>query len=336
MADQRRALITGIAGQDGFYLSELLLSKGYEVYGLARSSSASLNEYTSSKIRIIYGDIRDQASISSAIRQSNPDEIYNLAAQSSVGHSFKFPEETFEINYLSLGLLVKEAMLHNSKIKIYQASSSEMFGNVLEIPQKETTPFNPVSPYAESKVKAYTDFVVTYREKHGLFICSGILFNHESPRRGAHFVTKKIVRSMVRIKLGLETSFEVGNIDVSRDWGYAKDYVEAMWLMLQQEHPQDFVVASGESYTIRDFITKTANILNMNISWHGEGVNEVVKDATGNVILKINPEYYRPAEVNHILGDNSKIISNLGWRPKTSLDDIIAIMVEAELQNNHE
>ena len=334
---QKRALITGITGQDGSYLAEFLLEKEYEVFGLVRRTSndpliriedLSLGR----KIKIIYGDLRDTGSVARALKEVNPDEIYNLAAQSSVGVSFQCPEETFDVNYYGFGRLVNEATHLNSSVRIYQASSSEMFGNVLETPQKETTPFNPVSPYAEAKVRAHNDYVVRYRKERNSFICSGILFNHESPRRGKNFVTRKITHSMAKIKLGLQDSFELGNLDAKRDWGYAGDYVEAMWLMLQQDDPQDFVISTGESHSVRDFVDATAKALNIEITWEGEGLNEVAKDSFGRIILRINPKYYRPNEVNSVLGDSSKAREILKWNPKTTFIELVGMMVKADFE----
>lgn len=334
---QKRALITGITGQDGSYLAEFLIRKGYEIYGLVRPNSTdplmrieglSLDR----KIKIIYGDLRDNNSIIRALKESRPDEIYNLGAQSQVGASFQVPEETLEVNYYGFGRLVNEATRLNAKVRIYQASSSEMFGNVFETPQKETTLFNPVSPYAEAKVRAHNDYVVEYRKRYNFFICSGILFNHESPRRGKNFVTRKITHSLAKIKLGLHDSFELGNLDAKRDWGYAKDYVEAMWLMLQQKTPQDFVISTGESHSVRDFVKAVANALDMKITWHGKGLKEVAKDSSGRIILRINPKYYRPNEVNSVLGDSSKAKQVLKWEPKVTFNELVGIMVKADFE----
>jgi len=284
------------------------------------------------KIKIIYGDLRDRASIIRALEKSEPDEIYNLGAQSQVGVSFQCPEETLEINYFGFGKLVDEATRLNPKVRIYQASSSEMFGNVLDTPQKETTAFSPVSPYAEAKVKAHDNYVVGYRKKHNLFICSGILFNHESPRRGKNFVTRKITHSMAKIKLGLQDSFELGNLDAKRDWGYAGDYVEAMWLILQQGIPQDFVISTGEGHTVRDFVSATAMALGIEIIWEGEGLDEVAKDSSGKIILRINPKFYRPNEVNSVLGDSTKAMEVLGWSPKVTFSELVCMMAKADLE----
>lgn len=336
--EQKRALITGITGQDGSYLAELLLEKGYEVYGLVRPASTDplirIEELSlSRKVNIIYGDLRDSNSVVRALKESNPDEIYNLGAQSQVGVSFQCPEETLEVNYHGSGRLVDEATRLNPKVKIYQASSSEMFGNTSESPQRETTPFAPVSPYADSKVKAYNDFVVKYRNEKHLFICSGILFNHESPRRGKNFVTRKITHSMAKIKLGMQDLFELGNLDAKRDWGYAKDYVEAMWLMMQQNTPQDFIISTGEGHTVRDFVNATASALDMKISWHGDGIEEVANDHTGKTILRINPKYYRPVEVSSVLGDSTRAREILGWKPRVDFSGLVELMAKADLDN---
>lgn len=330
----KKAFITGITGQDGSYLAELLLQKGYDVYGFVRrTSNDPLVRISpiSKKITLFYGNLRDISSIHRALEQANPDEIYNLAAQSDVGISFYCPEETMEINYYGVGRLVNEAMKINPKVKIYQASTSEMFGKT-NPPQNENSFFQPVSPYGESKLKAYEDFVCGYREKHGLFICSGILFNHESPRRGEHFVTRKITISLAKIKLGLQGYFELGNLDAKRDWGFSGDYVEAMWKMLQQEKPDDFVISTGVSHTVRDFFEAAAKALDIKVIWEGKGLNEVAKDEKGKIILKINEKYYRPTEVDYLLGDSTKAKKMLGWQLKTSFDDLVAMMAHSDLE----
>lgn len=334
---KKRALITGITGQDGSYLAEFLLEKGYEVYGLIRRvSSDPLMRIEplslAHKINLIYGNMRDLNSIIRALEKSKPDEIYNLAAQSHVGVSFECPEETLDINYYGVGRLVIEATRINPKVKIYQASTSEMFGSTPP-PQNEKTTFNPVSPYAEAKYRAHIDYIAGYRDRYKYFLCSGILFNHESPRRGKHFVTKKITHSMAKIKHGLQESFELGNLDAKRDWGYAKDYVEAMWLMLQQPKPQDLVIATGESHTVRDFVNATAKALDMKITWHGKGLKEVAKDASGKIIIKVNPKYYRPNEVNSLLGDSKKARKILKWKPKVTFHKLAEIMAKADYEN---
>ncbi len=334
---QKRALITGITGQDGSYLAEFLLKKGYKVYGLVRRVSSdplirieklSLDR----KLNLMYGNLRDLGSVVRVLQESKPDEIYNLGAQSHVGISFECPEETLDINYYGVGRLVIEATRLNPKVRIYQASTSEMFGSTPP-PQNEQTLFNPVSPYAEAKLHAHLDYIVGYRERHGFFLCSGILFNHESPRRGRNFVTKKITHSMAKIKLGLQDCFELGNLDAKRDWGYAKDYVKAMWLMLQQDKPRDFVIATGESRTVRDFFNATAKALNMSITWHGKGLKEVAKDKSGKVILKINPKYYRPNEVNSLLGDSSEARKILKWKPSVTFKELVTLMAASDLDN---
>jgi len=333
---KKRAFITGITGQDGSYLAELLLTKGYEVFGLVRRTSTdplmriedmALNK----KIKLLNGDLRDSGAIRRALEEVRPDEIYNLAAQSDVGISFKCPEETMEINYFGVGRLVIEAMRQNPKVRIYQASTSEMFGKT-KPPQNEQSPFKPVSPYGEAKLMAHKDYVVGYREKHGLFICSGILFNHESPRRGKHFVTRKITVSLAKIKLGLQNSFELGNLDAKRDWGYAGDYVEAMWKMLQQKKPQDFVISTGESHSVREFFLEAANALDIKIKWKGKGLQEVALGENNNVILRINKEYYRPSEVDYLLGDSRKAHEILKWKPRHTFKDLAKMMAEADLK----
>jgi len=334
--NKKRALITGITGQDGSYLAELLVSKGYEVFGLVRRTSTDPimrieKLYSAKKIKLINGNLRDSASIGRALKESRPDEVYNLAAQSDVGISFACPEETFEVNYHGLGRLVLEIMAFNPKIKVYQASTSEMFG-ATKPPQNENSPFKPVSPYGESKLKAHEDYVVGYREKHNLFICSGFLFNHESPRRGKHFVTRKITMSMVKIKLGLQDRFELGNLNSKRDWGYAGDYVEAMWLMLQQKKPQDFVISTGKSHTVRDFVNEVAKILKMDIKWQGKGLKEVAVNEKGETILRINKKYFRKAEVNYLLGDSSKAKKMIGFNPRHDFKDLVKIMAEADME----
>ena len=330
----KKALITGITGQDGSYLVNFLLKKGYKVYGFMRRTSndpLTRFEYLSSKIEILYGNLRDVASIERAMEYVKPDEVYNLAAQSDVGVSFKCPEETMEINYYGVGRIVNAAMKVNPKVRIYQASTSEMFGKT-NPPQNENSPFQPVSPYGEAKLKAHEDFVVGYREKHGLFICSGFLFNHESPRRGEHFVTRKITLSLAKIKLGLQDHFELGNLEAKRDWGFAGDFVEIMWIMLQQDKPEDFVIATGESHTVREFVEAAAKALEMKITWEGEGLDEVAKDENGKVILKINEKFYRPAEVDYLLGDSKKAKEKLGWHPKTTFNDLVKMMAESDLE----
>ncbi len=333
---KKRALITGITGQDGSYLAELLVNKGYEVFGLMRRTSLEpllrLEPLVrKGKIKIIYGNMRDYASIREALKVSRPHEIYNLAAQSDVWVSFKIPDETMEINYLGLGRLVHEAMKQNPKVKIYQASTSEMFGRT-NPPQNEKSPFQPVSPYAEAKLLAYEEFVKNYREKYGLFICSGILFNHESPRRGEHFVTRKITISLSKVKLGLQKSFALGNLDAKRDWGFAGDFVEAMYRMMQQKKPDDFVIATGESHSVREFVEAAADELGMPITWSGKGLKEVGKTKDGKVVVTVSKEFYRPNEVNHLLGDSRKAQKKLGWKIKTKFAELARMMAKADYE----
>ncbi|MBI2618391.1 GDP-mannose 4,6-dehydratase [Candidatus Kaiserbacteria bacterium] len=331
----KRALITGITGQDGSYLAEYLLTKGYQVWGLMRRTSLDpllrINDLTvTRRINILYGNLRDSASIQRAIEESQPNEIYNLAAQSDVGISFKVPEETMEVNYYGLGRLVNEAMKINSQVRIYQASTSEMFGKT-KPPQNENSHFAPVSPYGEAKLKAHEDFVKGYRNTHGLYICSGLLFNHESPKRGEHFVTRKITISLAKIKLGLQDSFALGNLEAKRDWGYAGDYVRAMHLMLQQDSPDDYVIATGESRSVRDFVEAACRALDMKITWSGKGLDEVAKDKDGKTILTIRKEFYRPAEVDYLLGDSTKAREKLGWKPEVDFNGLVAMMAKSDL-----
>lgn len=333
----KRALITGVTGQDGYYLSKLLLSKGYEVYAIVRRTSNdpfirfSKEIPTLKKIHHIYGNLRDLATIRLALEEAKPDEIYNLAALSDVGISFKCPDEAWDINYYGVGRLVVEAMKINPNVKIYQASTSEMFGKT-KPPQNENSPFQPVSPYAEAKLKAHEDFIKGYREKHSLFACSGILFNHESPVRGEHFVTRKITLSLAKIKEGLQDYIELGNLDAERDWGFAGDYVEAMWMILQQEKPDDYVIATNESHTVREFFVEAAKAIGIDITWEGTGLSEVAKDQNGKVILRINEKYYRPAEVHALRGDYSKAEKNLGWKPKTTFKELVKMMALSDLE----
>jgi GDPmannose 4,6-dehydratase len=333
---RKRALITGITGQDGSYLAELLSDKGYKVYGLMRRTSLDptlriehLN--LEHKITLLYGNMRDSASLARALEEAKPDEIYNLAAQSHVGVSFKCPEETWEINYHGLGRLIHEAMKINPKVRIYQASTSEMFGQTAP-PQKETSSMKPVSPYAESKLKAHEDYVVGYRKQHGLYICSGILFNHESPRRGKNFVTRKITISLAKIRLGLQDVLELGNLDAKRDWGFAGDYVVVMWKMLQQTKPEDFVIATGEMHTVREFVEAAAKHLGIKITWFGRGVKEVGKNEEGKIIVKVNPKYYRPVETNDLRGDSRKAQRKLKWKPTTTFDGLVELMIKSDLE----
>ena len=330
----KKALITGFTGQDGSYLAEFLLRKGYKVHALVRRSSHSpfiRASHLEGSVVVHHGNLRDYSSLKAAIEKTNPDEIYNLAAQSHVGISFECPDETYEINYAGVGRLVQAAMDHNPKVRIYQASTSEMFGSTPP-PQNETSPMKPVSPYAEAKYKAHIDYVVGYRNIHDLFICSGILFNHESPRRGENFVTRKITLSFAKIVKGLQESVELGNLDAKRDWGFAGDYVDAMWRMLQQEKPEDFVIATGETHSVREFVEEVARFHNMEITWEGSGISEVGKDQTGTTRIKINKKFYRPNEVDALLGDVSKAKKLLNWEPRVGFKDLAQMMAEADLK----
>jgi len=338
----KKALITGITGQDGSYLTELLLSKGYEVHGLLRRASTFNTSridhlyqdphVNGVKLFLHYGDLSDSSNISRVIEKVNPDEIYNLGAQSHVKVSFDMPEYTSDV--VALGALRILDAIKDTKIKTkyYQASSSEMFGKVQEIPQKETTPFYPRSPYGCAKVYAYW-ITVNYRESYDIFATNGILFNHESPRRGGTFVTKKITRGLTRIKMGLEEKLYLGNLESKRDWGYAKDYVEGMWMMLQQDKPDDFVLATGETHSVRECVEAAAKILDIDIEWNGKGMQEKgIDKKTGKTIIEIDERYFRPSEVDLLIGDCSKAKKILGWEPKTKFEDLIKIMVESDIE----
>ena len=337
------ALITGITGQDGAYLADLLLEKGYEVHGIKRSSSLfntaridhlfhDIHEKGSSFF-LHYGDMTDSSSLTHIIQKVQPDEIYNLAAQSHVAVSFEEPEYTANTDALG-PLRVLEAIRIlglKEKTRFYQASTSELYGLVQEIPQKETTPFYPRSPYGVAKLYAYW-ITVNYREAYGMYACNGILFNHESPIRGETFATRKITRALPRIKLGLQERLYLGNLNAKRDWGHAKDYVEMQWLMLQQEKPEDFVIATGIQYSVRDFINTAAEELGMTLTWLGEGKEEKGYDDTGKCIVEIDPRYFRPAEVDMLLGDAEKAKEKLGWTPKVGFHELVREMVRRDLK----
>ncbi|HJZ24309.1 MAG TPA: GDP-mannose 4,6-dehydratase [Candidatus Babeliales bacterium] len=337
----KRALIFGVTGQDGSYLAELLLEKGYEVHGVKRRSSTFNTQNIDHLYRdthyktnffLHYGDVTDTANLTSLIFKIQPDEIYNLAAQSHVKVSFELPEYTGKVDALgTLGILEAIRSLGlTSKTKFYQASTSELFGKVQETPQKETTPFYPRSPYGVAKLYGYW-IVVNYREAYNIFACNGILFNHESPRRGETFVTRKITQAVARIKYGLDNCLYIGNLDSKRDWGYAKDYVEAMWLMLQQEKPDDFVVATGQTHSVRKFIELSFAEIGIDIAWRGSGVNEVGYDKkTGRELIFVDPKYFRPTEVDLLLGDPSKAKRVLGWSPKTTFEELVSMMVASD------
>ncbi len=339
---QKKALITGITGQDGSYLAELLLEKGYEVHGIIRRASTFNTKridhlYRDSHINGVhlflhYGDLSDGSNISRLIEKIRPDEIYNLAAQSHVRVSFDIPEYTGDVTGLGTIRLLDAIKESGIKTKFYQASSSELFGKVQEAPQRETTPFYPRSPYSCAKIYSYW-ITVNYRESYGLFACNGILFNHESPRRGETFVTRKITRGLARIKLGLEEKLYLGNINAKRDWGYAKDYVEGMWQMLQQEEPDDFVLATGETYTVREFVEETCKFLGFDLAWSGEGIAEKgIDQKTGKTIIEIDPKYFRPAEVDLLIGDPAKAKEKLGWTAETKFSDLVKLMAEADFK----
>jgi len=339
----RTALITGITGQDGAYLAEFLLSKGYEVHGIKRRASSFNTERIDHlyedpheqgvRLKLHYGDLTDATNLIRIVQQVQPDEIYNLAAQSHVAVSFETPEYTANSDAVgTLRLLEAIRILGlGRKTRFYQASTSEMFGKVQEIPQRETTPFYPRSPYGAAKVYAHW-ITVNYREAYGLFACNGILFNHESPIRGETFVTRKITRGLARISMGLERCLYLGNLDSLRDWGHARDYVRAQWLMLQQDKPEDYVIATGEQHSVREFVARAGSLLDMRIQWRGEGVEEQGVDAkTGRTVVRIDPRYFRPTEVDTLLGDSSKARTKLGWKPEFSFDALVQEMVEADL-----
>lgn len=340
----KNALITGITGQDGAYLAQLLLSKGYVVHGIKRRTSLFNTDridhlYQGPEIRdrrfvLHHGDMTDSSSLTRVIQQVQPDEIYNLAAQSHVAVSFEEPEYT--ANSDALGVLrVLEAIRIlglEKKTRFYQASTSELYGLVQEIPQRETTPFYPRSPYAVAKLYGYW-IVVNYREAYGIYACNGILFNHESPVRGETFVTRKITRGLARIKLGLQDCLYLGNLDAKRDWGHARDYVEMQWLMLQQEQPEDYVIATGVQYSVRDFVNAAAAELGITLYWKGQGVEEKAYDVSGKCVVAVDPRYFRPTEVETLLGDPTKAREKLGWVPKTSFAELVSEMVREDLKS---
>ena len=326
------ALITGITGQDGSYLAELLLEKGYEVHGIVRRASlinTDRIDHIYEDLRLHYGDLTDALSIINLIKDIEPDEIYNLGAQSHVKVSFEIPEYTAQVDGLGT-LRILEAVRFlgmELKTRIYQASTSELYGLVQATPQTETTPFHPRSPYGVAKLYGYW-IVKNYRESYGLHASSGILFNHESPRRGETFVTRKITRGLSRISVGEQRQLYLGNLNAKRDWGHAKDFVEAMWLMLQQDEPDDYVIATGEQYSVKDFVDKAAPFFGFNIEWMGEGLDEVGYDwSTKRQVISVDKKYFRPAEVESLLGDPSKAKQKLGWEPKISFDQLIEDMV---------
>ncbi len=348
------ALITGITGQDGSYLAEFLLKKNYIVHGIKRRSS-SLNTSRidhiyedhfekNRKLFLHFGDLTDGLSLKELINKIRPDEIYNLAAQSHVGVSFDIPEYTVNVNSLgTLRLLEAVKQIKNKKkIKFYQASTSELFGASKQIPQKETTPFYPRSPYACSKLFAHW-ITVNYRESYDLFACNGILFNHESPRRGETFVTKKIIRGLCKIVMGIEKTVTVGNLYALRDWGYAEEYAKMQWLILQQKNPDDFIISTGKQYSVKDFINRAVKQIGIKLEWSGKGLNEKARVKKilsnklknikiGQIIINVNKRYFRPAEANNLVGDSRKAKKKLGWKPKTGIDKLISIMLEDEFR----
>ena len=339
----KTALITGVTGQDGAYLAEFLLNKGYIVHGIKRRASS----FNTARIDHLYrdphlegvrfylhhGDLTDSSNLIRIIQQTQPDEIYNLAAQSHVAVSFESPEYTADVDGMgTLRMLEAIRILGlEKKTRFYQASTSELYGLVQETPQRETTPFYPRSPYAVAKLYAYW-ITVNYREAYGMYACNGILFNHESPVRGENFVTRKITRALARIKLGLQDRLYLGNLDAKRDWGHAKDYVEMQWLMLQQEQAEDFVIATGVQYSVRDFVNAAAEELGIKVRWGGQGVYEKGYDAAGKCIVAVDPRYFRPTEVETLLGDATKAKEKLGWQPKTTFEELVKEMVREDLK----
>lgn len=331
------ALITGVTGQDGSYLAELLLEKGYEVHGIIRRSSSfntSRIDHIIKKIKLHYGDVTDAVNIFSIIQKVRPNEIYNLAAQSHVKVSFEMPEYTGQVDALgTLNILeaIRAAGLTN-QIKFYQASTSELYGKVVEIPQSETTPFYPRSPYAVAKLYSYW-IVKNYRESYGMFAVNGILFNHESPRRGLNFVTRKITNSIAKIIKGQQSYISLGNLNAQRDWGHAKDYVEGMWLMMQHETPEDFVLATGKTYSVKRFVEEAFKNINIKIEWQGEGINEVgINSETKEILIRVDERYYRPAEVDLLIGNPTKAIEKLNWKSKISFEELVKEMVDEDIK----
>ena len=338
----RKALITGIAGQDGSYLAEFLLNKGYEVHGLIRRSSLFNRQriehiYLNSENDLIdrfflhYGDLTDSSNLNRLLEKIRPMEIYNLGAQSHVQISFEVPEYTAEVNAMGVLRFLDAIKEVGIETKFYQASTSELYGRDSEFPQNEYTPFYPMSPYAVAKLYAYW-VVVNYREAYGIHACNGILFNHESPRRGENFVTRKITLSAAKIKHGLQDKIKLGNLDAKRDWGYAPEYVKGMWLMLQQKKPDDYVLATGEAHTVRDFADLAFKELDMHLEWEGDGANEKgIETRTGKVRIEVHPEYYRPTEVDYLVGDSSKSREELDWIPRVKFHELVRIMAKADL-----
>ena len=343
MTQPKVALITGVTGQDGSYLAEFLLEKGYTVHGIKRRASSFNTQRVdhiyqdphvdNSRFKLHYGDLSDSSNLTRIIQETQPDEIYNLGAQSHVAVSFESPEYAADVDGMgTLRILEAVRILGmEKKTRFYQASTSELYGLVQETPQKETTPFYPRSPYAVAKLYAYW-ITVNYREAYGMYACNGILFNHESPRRGETFVTRKITRGLVNISLGLQDCLYMGNINALRDWGHARDYVEMQWMMLQQDVAEDFVIATGVQYSVRDFVDAAANELDMKITWQGQGVDEKGFDSQGRCVVAVDPRYFRPTEVETLLGDPTKAKEKLGWTPKTTFAELVSEMVREDLK----
>lgn len=330
----KRALITGITGQDGSYLAEFLLDKGYSVHGIVRRTSSRNIQRISHlerKVTLHEGDLSDSPSLKRIISKVDPHEVYNLAAMSDVRTSFEMPEYTADVDAIAVLRLLEAIRTYNPKIRFYQASTSELFGKVREIPQTEKTPFHPRSPYGVAKLYGYW-IVVNYREAYGIHASNGILFNHESPRRGESFVSKKITLAVAKVAAGLQDRVMLGNLEAKRDWGYAKDFVEGMWLMLQQDKSDDFVLATGETTTVRKFVEMAFEEMGMEISWQGQGIDEKGLDKQGNIRVAISPELFRPAEVDLLIGDSTKARKTLGWAPKTSIQDLVRMMVQADFE----
>ncbi|MFW6233230.1 MAG: GDP-mannose 4,6-dehydratase [Nanoarchaeota archaeon] len=339
----KRALITGITGQDGSYLAELLLEKGYEVHGVIRRSSSFNTKriehlykdpHEAERFFLHYGDLTDSTNIIRLIKKIKPNEIYNLGAQSHVKVSFDTPEYTANVDALGILRILEAIRLLNlsDKVKVYHASTSEMFGKVIETPQSEKTPFYPRSPYAAAKVYAYW-IIKNYREAYGIYACNGILFNHESERRGETFVTRKITKALVRIKNNKQDKLYLGNLEAKRDWGYAPEYVNAMWLMLQQEHADDYVISTGETHSVREFIEEACKIIGIDLEWQGKGINEKgINKKTRKTIIEIDPGYYRPTEVDLLVGDSTKAKKELDWKAKTKFNELVKIMIKHDLK----
>lgn len=342
----KKALITGITGQDGSYLAELLLEKGYEIYGLIRRKSHESFDniqHLLGRIHFVSGDLTDQSSLDTVVSSIKPDEVYNLAAQSFVGSSWSQPIFTTEVNALGTLRLLESVRKFVSGARFYQASSSEMFGKVREIPQKETTPFHPRSPYGVSKVYGHY-ITLNYRESYNLYACSGICFNHESPRRGLEFVTRKITSTLAKILAGKEAILKLGNLEARRDWGYAADYVQAMYLMLQQDEPADYVIATGQTHSVREFVETALNCLGIEIGWEGKELStrgkirtiknpKITNLKTGDILIEVESQYYRPAEVDVLVGDPTKAKTKLGWEPKVKFQELVKMMMENDLKN---